>query len=89
MTKKTLNLSAVITIVVVSATLLFSCNGKTQNENLAKGIVKKTDSISKTKIYKGRFTTIMDVICTQTLTLDLNEKRMVESLRVLQFILKA
>ncbi|TKC10151.1 hypothetical protein FA048_08085 [Pedobacter polaris] len=69
MIKKALNLS-----VVIAGLLLFSCKGKNQNENLAETNVKKPPTISKTKIYKSRFTSIMDVIVTETLTLDLNEK---------------
>jgi hypothetical protein len=72
MMKKIFNLSVII--AGLSVVLFFSCKEKKQNENLAEPNVKNQPAASKTKIYKSRFTTIMDVIGTGTLTFDLNEK---------------
>lgn len=72
MIKKIFNLPVII--AGLSVVLFFSCKEKKQNENLAGSNVKNLPAASKTKIYKSRFTTIMDVIGTETLSLDLNEK---------------
>lgn len=72
MMKKTFNLPVII--AGLSVILFFSCKEKKQNENLDEPNVKNQPAASKTKIYKSRFTTIMDVIGTETLSLDLNEK---------------